>query len=70
MRYRLLLPAPAPKSVPNGRHRPSATRLQGQVERPGSWRFSDNCDPRVVIVAVGPDGCAHAGADVRELVHV
>ena len=65
MRYRLLLPAPAPKSAPTGRRHPSTTRLQSQPERPWDWKTSDNCDLRVISVALGSDGCAHAGADIR-----
>ncbi len=64
MRYRPLLLAPPAKAVPNGR-RSRAARLQGSVARPNSWRSDDAYDPRVVSFVVGPDGCAHAGADVR-----
>lgn len=65
MRYQPYLQPAVNQSAPNGRRRPSATRRQSFAERRNLWR-DDAFDPRVVGVVVGPDGCAHAGADIRE----
>ena len=65
MQYRSYLQPAVTQSAPTGRHSHTA-RLHGQAERPGSWRRDDAFDPRVVSVVVGSDGCAHAGADIRE----